>query len=56
MFLMFKGADNVILERLGSRSQQRQHYDTTLVHLERFATEGLRTLCLGVSVIKERLE
>jgi len=51
--LYIKGADNVILERLGSRSQQRQHYDSTLVHLERFATEGLRTLCLGVSVIKE---
>ena len=48
-----KGADNVILERLGSRPNQRAHYDSTLAQLEKFAKEGLRTLCLGFCVIKE---
>ena len=28
--------------------QQRKYYDITVQHLERFAKEGLRTLCLGV--------
>ena len=32
---------------------QRKYYDITLQHLEMFAKEGLRTLCLGVCVIPE---
>lgn len=43
----------MILERLGSSSFQRRYYDSTLHHLEVFAKEGLRTLCLGVAVISE---
>jgi magnesium-transporting ATPase (P-type) len=41
------------LERLGSRPDQRRHYDVTIQHLETFAKEGLRTLCLGVATISE---
>jgi len=51
--LMSKGADSMILERLGSQEEQRRHYDVTINHLEAFAREGLRTLCLAVRVIPE---
>ena len=50
---MLQGADNVILDRLGESSEQREYYDLTLQHLEKFAKEGLRTLCLGFCVIPE---
>jgi len=49
--LYIKGADSVILERLGQSRDQRKHYDVTLQHLEEFANCGLRTLCLGVATI-----
>jgi len=49
--LFIKGADSVILERLGQNREQRKHYDTTLQHLEEFAKCGLRTLCLAVATI-----
>ncbi|KNZ73976.1 putative phospholipid-transporting ATPase [Termitomyces sp. J132] len=39
-----KGADTVILERL---SKNQPYTDKTLAHLENYATEGLRTLCLA---------
>ena len=45
-----KGADTVILERL------RVHDDVvekTLLHLEEYAAEGLRTLCLAVREVSE---
>ncbi|KAF8160853.1 calcium transporting ATPase [Crassisporium funariophilum] len=46
-----KGADTVILERLS----KNQHYtETTLTHLEDYATEGLRTLCLAFRDIPEQ--
>jgi len=51
--LFIKGADSVILERLGHSKDQRKHYDATLQHLEEFAKSGLRTLCLGVAVIPQ---
>ena len=41
------------MERLGSKEEQRRHYDVTINHLEAFAREGLRTLCLAVRVIPE---
>lgn len=47
--LYCKGADTVIFERLSSSGQSSK--DTTLRHLEEFATEGLRTLCCAVSII-----
>ncbi|KAI4112384.1 MAG: hypothetical protein LQ345_006461 [Seirophora villosa] len=45
-----KGADTVILERLG---KDNPIVDATLQHLEEYATEGLRTLCLAMREIPE---
>jgi phospholipid-transporting ATPase len=49
--LYCKGADTVIFERLAPSGQQ--YKDITLKHLEEFAGEGLRTLCLAVVDIPE---
>ena len=45
-----KGADTVILERL---HKDNAITDVTLQHLEDYATEGLRTLCLAMREIPE---
>ncbi|KAI8968964.1 hypothetical protein BDF20DRAFT_827472 [Mycotypha africana] len=60
--LLCKGADSVIYERLCSdfgdqielQKQQTQLKDTTSEHLEKFANEGLRTLCLAYRFISEK--
>ncbi|KAI8909915.1 hypothetical protein DFJ77DRAFT_109181 [Powellomyces hirtus] len=49
--IYIKGADTVILERLGE--QGKEFVDITCVHLEEYATEGLRTLCLAYRDISE---
>jgi phospholipid-transporting ATPase len=46
-----KGADTVILERL---SPDNPHVEITLQHLEEYASEGLRTLCLAMREIPEQ--
>jgi phospholipid-transporting ATPase len=46
-----KGADTVILERL---SKDNPHVDSTLQHLEEYASEGLRTLCLAMREIPDQ--
>ncbi|KAH8653216.1 P-type ATPase-like protein [Tricladium varicosporioides] len=46
-----KGADTVILERL---SADNPHVEATLQHLEDYASEGLRTLCLAMREIPEQ--
>lgn len=46
-----KGADTVILERLSKTSQM---VEATLQHLEDYATDGLRTLCLAMREIPEQ--
>lgn len=46
-----KGADTVILERLG---KDNPNVEATLQHLEEYATEGLRTLCLAMREIPEQ--
>lgn len=46
-----KGADTVILERL---AKNNQIVDATLQHLEDYATEGLRTLCLATREVPEQ--
>lgn len=46
-----KGADTVILERL---AKDNSIVDTTMQHLEDYATEGLRTLCLAMREIDEQ--
>eukprot|EP00051_Salpingoeca_urceolata_P032761 m.17242 g.17242 ORF g.17242 m.17242 type:complete len:1165 (+) comp5427_c0_seq1:383-3877(+) len=48
--LYCKGADTVIYERLAPR---QPFADSTTKHLEAFATDGLRTLCLAVAQISE---
>ncbi|PKS11949.1 hypothetical protein jhhlp_001245 [Lomentospora prolificans] len=45
-----KGADTVILERL---NENNPHVEATLRHLEEYASEGLRTLCLAMREIPE---
>ncbi|XP_014552077.1 hypothetical protein COCVIDRAFT_111210 [Bipolaris victoriae FI3] len=45
-----KGADTVILERL---SKDNPYVEATLTHLEEYASEGLRTLCLAMREIPE---
>ena len=42
--LFCKGADTVILERL---SENQPFTEKTLLHLEDYATDGLRTLCIA---------
>lgn len=46
-----KGADTVILERL---NEQNPHVESTLRHLEEYASEGLRTLCLAMREVPEQ--
>ncbi|KAF2196872.1 phospholipid-transporting ATPase-like protein [Delitschia confertaspora ATCC 74209] len=46
-----KGADTVILERLAK--DNNPYVETTLSHLEEYAAEGLRTLCLAMREIPE---
>lgn len=48
--LYCKGADTVILERL---NEDNPHVEQTLLHLEEYASEGLRTLCLAMREIPE---
>lgn len=45
-----KGADTVILERL---SKDNTIVEATLQHLEEYATDGLRTLCLAMREVSE---
>jgi phospholipid-transporting ATPase len=45
-----KGADTVILERL---AKDNPYTEVTLTHLEEYAAEGLRTLCLAMREIPE---
>ena len=50
--LFCKGADTVILERL-SQDEPQPFVDSTLRHLEDFAAEGLRTLCIASRIISD---
>ncbi|PFH51681.1 hypothetical protein AMATHDRAFT_141942 [Amanita thiersii Skay4041] len=52
MFLLCKGADNVIFERLKENGQDWIK-ESTEQHLSEFAAEGLRTLTLAYKVINE---
>ena len=47
-----KGADTVILERVSK--EENPHVDITLQHLEEYAAEGLRTLCLAMREVSDR--
>ncbi|KAM0812980.1 putative Phospholipid-transporting ATPase [Seiridium cardinale] len=50
--LFCKGADSVIYSRL-KRGEQQELRKTTAEHLEMFAREGLRTLCIAERVLPE---
>lgn len=50
--LFCKGADTVIMERLGKG--YNPHVDITLQHLEEYAGEGLRTLCLAMREVTDQ--
>lgn len=44
--LICKGADSIIYSRLSDKNDKRL-LEKTAIHLEQFATEGLRTLCIA---------
>lgn len=45
--LICKGADSVIYSRLKKDSSDEKLLEKTALHLEQYATEGLRTLCIA---------
>ncbi|KAI1335350.1 phospholipid-translocating P-type ATPase [Xylariaceae sp. FL0016] len=52
IILFCKGADSIIYSRL-RRGEQAELRKTTAEHLEMFAREGLRTLCIAQRVLSE---
>ena len=52
--LYIKGADSVILSRLGNRPDQVKYQERTESHLNLFAEDGLRTLCCASRDIPTR--
>ncbi|KAH8662013.1 hypothetical protein BX600DRAFT_308143 [Xylariales sp. PMI_506] len=50
--LLCKGADSIIYSRL-KRGEQQELRKTTAEHLEMFAREGLRTLCIAERILSE---
>ncbi|KAJ3012256.1 hypothetical protein HKX48_006359 [Thoreauomyces humboldtii] len=52
IILLCKGADSIIYDRL-SKDNDQELMDVTSNHLESFANEGLRTLCLSYRPISE---
>lgn len=52
IMLFCKGADSVIYSRL-KKGEQRELRDETAKHLEMFAVEGLRTLCIAQRELSE---
>ncbi|WVQ83909.1 hypothetical protein IAT38_006053 [Cryptococcus sp. DSM 104549] len=55
IFLLCKGADNVIFERLANDDSQHELREKTDADLQYFASEGLRTLCLAYRVLDPRV-
>lgn len=53
IFLFCKGADNIIFQRLTSGGQSELR-EGTAMHLEEYASEGLRTLCLAEKELSEQ--
>ncbi|KAL6451184.1 DNF1 Phospholipid-transporting ATPase DNF1 [Candida maltosa Xu316] len=45
--LICKGADSIIYERLSNTDNNPEMLENTSQHLEQYATEGLRTLCIA---------
>ncbi|WVR04281.1 hypothetical protein IAU60_001281 [Kwoniella sp. DSM 27419] len=55
LFLLCKGADNVIFDRLAKDSSQAELRQKTDQDLQYFASEGLRTLCLAYRVLDPQM-
>jgi phospholipid-translocating ATPase len=53
LHLLCKGADNIIFERLAQDSIDSDESRATQSHLEYFAEDGLRTLCLAHKALDE---
>ncbi|KAI9163281.1 Phospholipid-transporting ATPase DNF1 [Paramyrothecium foliicola] len=53
IILFCKGADSIIYSRL-KRGEQRELRQSTAEHLEMFAREGLRTLCIAQKELSEQ--
>jgi magnesium-transporting ATPase (P-type) len=51
--LYMKGADTIILKRVNEYSQQKI-FPQTKEHLEKFAKDGLRTLCFSMKILTEQ--
>ena len=47
VILYCKGADSIIYSRLSGSNNDQSYLDETSRHLEEYATEGLRTLCIA---------
>lgn len=45
--LICKGADSIIYDRLSRKDNDKELLESTAKHLEEYATEGLRTLCIA---------
>ncbi|WVW78932.1 hypothetical protein I302_100895 [Kwoniella bestiolae CBS 10118] len=54
IFLLTKGADNIIFERLSKDNTQKELKQKTDQDLQYFASEGLRTLCLAYRVLGDQ--
>jgi magnesium-transporting ATPase (P-type) len=48
-----KGADSVILSRLEAKARTQPFMQATARHLDEFAIEGLRTLCVAYGQMDE---
>ena len=51
--LLCKGADTTVLERIGNETTSELLINATMQHLDKFAAEGLRTLCVAYKNIEE---
>ncbi|KAJ1650120.1 drs2 neo1 protein [Dispira simplex] len=51
--LICKGADTVVMDRLTQESQQSETMKSALTHLNRFASQGLRTLLYAFRLLSE---
>lgn len=49
--LYCKGSDTMIMERLSSKNTSQLLRSATIQHLDKFASDGLRTLCLAYKEI-----
>ncbi|ODQ83041.1 hypothetical protein BABINDRAFT_159508 [Babjeviella inositovora NRRL Y-12698] len=54
IFLICKGADSVIFEKLAGSTIDQDMLSRTALHLEDYAKEGLRTLCIAQRLVSRK--